>query len=210
LGKTYGQASWEGLQAFAAAAESVGEQLTEEILVTFIVVSEYLSSIGSNSLMNEAVTRRYRDFCADDFLSARCFNGFWGYMQGTHNAEVDKFLGWINPKDAWTKNTWDAAAGVAHAVLNPNLPNNFGITKEMNSCLGRACDWATIIFDNNGKDAPNSYYTHVQNLQSEYTGKWELSGGDGHTQYFLLLTVNQVQVQCGGSYCNLTEKTAWP
>jgi hypothetical protein len=161
--------------------------------------------------MHAAMARRYRAYCGGGPASTSCVNNFWGYMQGTLNGDINKLDYWyINPSE-FAKSTWAKAREIALAIMNPNEPNEFGITPEMNSCDQQACDWFTVAPGRNGDPKnPNSYYSHVRDTYKKYgyypgsTALWPVPLSQ---DYFMLLTVDQKIAQCENS---CVYKTTWP
>ena len=206
-----GQEAYAGLSNLNAIAIANGITMSAQDWLAFVIVTEFLGAHGADQDIIEAMTRRYHEYCSGGAWSASCFNGFWGYMQAFHSGgDIDALLNWVISPDEAHVNNWDIAIQIAYAIRHPNEVNDFGITASMNECYGHRCDWVTISDPANGSlSDENSLFHHIDELFRGSHHGWLIypEGAD----YFLVLTVSQVQSLCpGGGNCNLTGVTIDP
>ena len=194
-----------------------GHALTAKEALAFIIMTEFGTSIGFYQVnSNEALTRRYHGYCSDNYLSGRCHNSFWAYMEGWRNSASISYAR-TKMREVLDHPNYQTALDLAEVVLNPDKPNSFGINANMKNLNGPS-EWVTI------KPGQGNYYSHVQQMYNQQLAN-QAPGAtpqpigvawiwpDSRGNYFMTMTFDQVKSQCNPSnptYCNLTSKTTWP
>jgi len=136
----------------------------------------------------EAAARKYNQNCSSGAWSSGCFNGYWGYMQGTRTVGISQKV-----------------AGVFARIVDGTLGN----IKQLQAVMKAAQqihDYQ-VIGVGNGKKEENKPYEWVNvysynPIQVDY--KTQLSSPENY--WFIALTPAQKRFHCGSDTCNLSNK----
>ncbi len=202
-----GVAAFSGMTYLQAISD---DPLSSEKWLTYIIDTEYLSSLGADPAWNAAMARRYQTYCGGGPFTSSCFNGFWGYMQKIRKNDITPdtamFTSWVLAPNADYQINIQTASNIAFSIQHPSMPNIYGINSSMTSCDGHRCDWVTISPVINGDPGdPNSFYSYIKDLSSN--NNWIYTSGDS---FDLLLTVNQIIGWFGRYPYNMTSVTEKP
>jgi len=185
--RTDNEIGWSGLMELMFIASENGFRLLPEDLLAYVIATEYIGSYGADADWNTAMARKYRDNCNDGVYSASCVNGFWSYMQGIRTPSWIDINRWILHRTKHDEYLWGIAKDIAHAIMNPDEPNDYGITPSMNTCYNQRCHWDRI---NSG--APN--YQLVKDTYFKFHPWWifrEPGGDPDNPAFDLLLLADQ-------------------
>ncbi|MEW5985320.1 MAG: RHS repeat-associated core domain-containing protein [Chloroflexota bacterium] len=164
-------------------------ELTPEELLAFLL-SQEVGDLIDNPLVEEAITRRWNEYCSGGGWSASCVNNFWAYYSPMHNLYASSTL-----QSAFTDvTTWVGYVDDAYRVAH--TPGLGGWQAD------RPWGWATFTnlanpqtFDRfkdggltqgGGSDQAYSASQYIEN---------------GVYKLFLVLSPDQQATLCGGNNC---------
>ena len=169
-----------------------------------VVASEY--GTGNYPLLDEAMTRRYHEYCSGAEASSRCIVSFWGYIEGILRAETPAGLADIITQTNAVRNTANVdVSGKTNTILYASTDPAWQSGCQDENNVEQLCHWATIDPGRNqhfyqnlrwiGGILPAVYYTYP----TGYNGQ-------------LLIVLNEYQIsafcyEATGSenLCNLTD-----